>query len=252
MGTCNAEERVKEILEKDFWEYIKKGGKEIELYNEFSFQHELGLYLRHELSQYGYKVQFERNTKYFAKNDTFRKHEIDIVVFKTDERDEFEKLAAIELKFPRHGQYPVRMFNCIEDILFMEELKERAHFKHTFVMAIVNHKVKGDKDDEIGRNFYDIHNKHLKKDNSIYKYFRTGVPLDRKTGTKVHESQEISEEISYRCQVAIDSTEEIKYPCNGKTKNSDKITPLKIIGSYNIEWRKFTEEYVGYLLETKI
>ena len=45
----------------------------VEVYNEFSLQHELGIYLRDQLKKNpeyqnynGYKVQFERNTKYFG------------------------------------------------------------------------------------------------------------------------------------------------------------------------------------------
>lgn len=37
--------------------------KNIEIYNEFSLQHELGIYLRNNL-QIG-KIQFERNISYF-------------------------------------------------------------------------------------------------------------------------------------------------------------------------------------------
>ena len=64
---------------------------EVEVYNEFSMQHELGIFLRAKLT--GYKVQFERNTKYFGISGTV-KHEIDIVIY-----NELEK-HAIELKYP--------------------------------------------------------------------------------------------------------------------------------------------------------
>ena len=37
--------------------------EKIEVYNEFSLQHELGIFLRNELTNY--KIQFERNTKFF-------------------------------------------------------------------------------------------------------------------------------------------------------------------------------------------
>ena len=51
---------------------------QVEVYNEFSLQHELGVFLRNRLD--AYKVQFERNTKFFGISNTI-KHEIDIVVF---------------------------------------------------------------------------------------------------------------------------------------------------------------------------
>ena len=40
--------------------------EKIEVYNEFSLQHELGIFLRNELTNY--KIQFERNTKFFNIN----------------------------------------------------------------------------------------------------------------------------------------------------------------------------------------
>ena len=53
-------------------------GNQVEIYNEFSLQHELGIFLRNRLVDY--KVQFERNTKIFDITGTI-KHEIDIVVY---------------------------------------------------------------------------------------------------------------------------------------------------------------------------
>ena len=49
-------------LVKGFFSYIE--AENIELYNEFSFQHELGIFLRRELE--GYTIQFERNVSYFS------------------------------------------------------------------------------------------------------------------------------------------------------------------------------------------
>ncbi len=69
----------------------------IEIYNEFSLQHELGIFLRERLT--GYKVQFERNTRFFGISGTV-KHEIDIVIYNSNEK------YAIELKFPVNSQYP--------------------------------------------------------------------------------------------------------------------------------------------------
>ena len=44
--------------------------EEIEVYNEFSLQHELGIYLRKILPNF--KIQFERNVKYFGISDTVK------------------------------------------------------------------------------------------------------------------------------------------------------------------------------------
>ena len=61
MKNCSADaldlkEKIKNFLEK--------AEKEIIFYNEFSLQHELGIYLREELGE-NYIVEFERNVTYF-------------------------------------------------------------------------------------------------------------------------------------------------------------------------------------------
>lgn len=96
----------------DFFKYAYN--QRIELYNEFSLQHELGIFLRNQCPNYS--VQFERNTKFFGINQATVKQEIDIVVFDNNEK------FAIELKFPRNGAYPRRMFQFVEDICFIEQL----------------------------------------------------------------------------------------------------------------------------------
>lgn len=123
----------------------------VEIYNEFSLQHELGIFLRAHLPNY--KVQFERNTKFFGMTGTI-KHEIDIVVYNDIKR------YAIELKYPMNGQYPEQMYSFIKDIIFMEQLKDSG-FDETFAMTIVNDK-----------NFYSG-----KKIDGIYAYFRNNKIL---------------------------------------------------------------------------
>ena len=93
------------------------GGK-VEVYNEFSLQHELGIFLRRNHPEL--KVQFERNVGFFFPDRTkFTKREIDISAFSGIDR----KLAfAIELKYPRNGQHPEQMFSFCKDIAFAEEL----------------------------------------------------------------------------------------------------------------------------------
>ena len=51
---------ISPFLQK-FMKKIQTG--EVEVYNEFSLQHELGIYLRNALPNY--KVEFERNVKFF-------------------------------------------------------------------------------------------------------------------------------------------------------------------------------------------
>lgn len=120
------------------------------IYNEFSLQHELGIFLRENLQNQ--KVEFERNISFFDfTKDDFVKKEIDICVYDTN-----KNLCAIELKFPRNGQYPEQMFSFCKDIKFLEQLKSK--FEKCYFLLIADDK-----------NFYSSQNK---KD-GIYKYFRT-------------------------------------------------------------------------------
>ena len=159
--------------------------RQIEVYNEFSFQHELGIFLRSHLD--GYKVQFERNTKHFGITETV-KHEIDIVVF-----NEAEKYA-IELKYPLNGQYPEQMYSFAKDIAFMEQLVE-AGFNGAYCVTLVNDK-----------NFYS----GMKTD-GIYSYFRANGSLrgviEKPTG-KSEDSIEIKKAYSIKWE---GNTAELKY-----------------------------------------
>ena len=139
---------MKKVLEK-FFDYAYDN--EIEIYNEFSLQHELGIYLRNILPKY--KIEFERNVDCFNidKHKTIKK-EIDISIIKGTEK------FAIELKFPRNGQYPEQMYNFIKDIKFLEQLKEHK-FKKVFSVVLVD-----------DTNFYK-YSKH-QKEKEIYSSFR--------------------------------------------------------------------------------
>jgi hypothetical protein len=101
---------------------LKKGKTKI--YNEFSLQHELGVYLRKKQELSSYKVQFERNIGHFnIRRGCSPKKEIDISIFKTEDDgnpDPENLLATIELKFLKNGQYPQQMFSICKDIAFME------------------------------------------------------------------------------------------------------------------------------------
>ena len=79
----------------------------------------------------GRNIQFERNVTYFGfEKERFEKSEIDIVIY--EERRSLLD-AAIELKFPRNGQYPEQMYSFCKDIVFVEQLK-RSGFNRTFVV----------------------------------------------------------------------------------------------------------------------
>ena len=67
------------VILEGFFDVVRNGA--FEVYNEFSFQHELGIYLREKFSEK--KVQFERNAKHFGINEPdLIKKEIDIAVFR--------------------------------------------------------------------------------------------------------------------------------------------------------------------------
>lgn len=126
-----------------------------EVYNEFSLQHELGIFLRGELSSLS--VQFERNVSFFFPSKaSFTKREIDISVFSPD----MKKLAyAIELKYPRNGQHPEQMFSFCKDVAFAEELRA-AGFCTTGLVI-----------------FADDHLFYRGPTEGIYGFFRGGRPL---------------------------------------------------------------------------
>lgn len=122
---------MKQIIE-EFSAEVAKG--KIEIYNEFSLQHEFGIHLRSKFPDM--KVQFERHVSFFfnGTNLNFIKKEMDISVFSQDKSN---KEAAFELKFPRNGQYPEQMFSFCKDICFIEQLKQ-AGFKATYFIVFAD------------------------------------------------------------------------------------------------------------------
>ena len=144
----------------NFVEKIAKG--EIEIYNEFSLQHEMGIFLRSAFPDY--KVQFERNVSFYFSTGEFIKREIDIAIYSPNKQEPPTPHYAIELKFPRNGQYPEQMFSCCKDILFAEQLKKRESkrgFERTFLIILADNHL-----------FYES-----KNCDGIYGYFRAGKEL---------------------------------------------------------------------------
>ncbi len=141
----------KEII-KGFFEHIKK--EDIKIYNEASLQYELGCYFRFNFLNL--KVEFERNINHFNVSAKTIKKEIDLVVY--DDKKKY----AIELKYPRNGQYPEQMFMFIKDIKFMEEVKELG-FDKAFALVLV--------DDPL---FYSGN-----VPQKIYEYFRVGKTIEK-------------------------------------------------------------------------
>lgn len=122
-------------LQKYILEFTQAvASNEVEIYNEFSLQHELGIFLRSQLKDC--RVQFERNVAHFnLRKSNFYKREIDIVVTSPDRKILH---AAIELKFPRNGQVPETMFSFCTDIGFLEQLVAGG-FQFGYFLAVVDH-----------------------------------------------------------------------------------------------------------------
>ena len=103
------------------------------IYNEFSLQHELGSYLREILKDYNYKIKFEANLK--KDYDVHScKSECDLLILNQDGNPEY----AIELKYLTDDcAVPRRMFQCIEDMIFMNDtVKQNKSFIKTYCVVI--------------------------------------------------------------------------------------------------------------------
>lgn len=159
-----------------------------EIHNEFSLQHELGVAIRSRLPNQ--QIQFERNVSFFFPTEILIKKEIDIAVFSPDKS---ALHYAIELKFPRNGQYPEQMFSFCKDILFAEQLKA-CGFKRTFLII-----------------FADDHLFYSGNGDGIYGYFRKKKQLNgtiqKPTGKK---DERISLKGSYQVQWS-DISNNLKY-----------------------------------------
>lgn len=144
-------------VEKRVIEFLALVGQaRLEVYNEFSFQHELGFYLR-ECCSDGARVNFERPISYFGfSSANFAKREIDICLVSPDRKPRI----AIELKFPRQGPHPEQMFAACQDIAFLEQLVAAGFEAGLFLMLV---------DDEL---FY-----RGRDQAGIYRFFRRGLPI---------------------------------------------------------------------------
>lgn len=129
------------------------------IYNEFSLQFELGIFLREN----GYKVYFEKNVESedICKGNgvkEFVKKEMDLYII--DGKNKY----AIELKFPTNGFYKKRMFHFIKDIRFMEQVKELPNFEKTYCLTLV-------KNDSVGEKFF------KGNDTGIFTYFQNEIDI---------------------------------------------------------------------------
>ena len=210
-------------------DYIKKFSEQVEcdvdIYNEFSLQHELGIFLRKVFKTQNTestKIQFERNISFFglkkeddkSKEKLFEKSEMDICIFKPPRDWKGEPInlhktpsTVIELKFPRNGKYPEEMFSFCEDIRFLEQLLE-AGFNKAYLVIFVNDK-------------YFYSGKCVGRNgNKIYSYFRIG------------------------CEKPLTGC--IQKP-TGKTDKK-----LQIKGIYQVKWHHIYKDFKYALIEANI
>lgn len=104
-----------------------------------------------------HKVQFERNVNFFFPTSlSFVKHEIDICAYSPDKK---ELVYALELKYPRNGQYPEQMFSFCKDLQFAEQLLGAGFLNAALIV------------------FTDDALFCRGKGTGIYEYFRCGRPL---------------------------------------------------------------------------
>lgn len=136
-----------------FFDYLSDLNQLSQIDNEASLQLELGHYLRQEYLT----VALEKNVgTLFGSKSGFSKKEIDLIILE----ELGEPVAAIELKYPRNGQYPEQMYKIVQDIKFCEELKA-AGCKQAYVLVLID-----------DHNFCQGN-----KQDGIYAYFRNQRPL---------------------------------------------------------------------------
>ncbi|MBO4699194.1 hypothetical protein J5690_06240 [bacterium] len=235
---------VKTLMVDFLTNEVAKG--KVEVYNEFSLQHELGIYLRDQLKNNpDYKVQFERNTKYFGfdlKDPEYEeegkpKHEIDIAIFNADKSEKY----AIELKYPRNGQYPETMYSFCKDIKFMEQCKQNG-FDETFCLTLVDVGKGRYKDAEkSGNPFF---SKPLKQNNKyksyIYEFFRADM---------FENNPELEKEFSAKKPIRCDNDEQIKKPTKS-TKTKEEFISFSN-NKYLVNWQPCGEFNKYYIIEAK-
>ena len=140
----------------EFVDLIKK--KQIEIYNEAALQYELAIFLRDKYPDY--KIQLERNVSYFnLKKADYEKKEIDIIMFKN--KNNLKEMVVIELKaiIDQKIARPVTVFNWIEDLKFLEQLKINGMKCYSIFFTNENKFLSGDLN--VGKLLTDFRNKKV-------------------------------------------------------------------------------------------
>lgn len=222
----------KDILVGMLEEILYDAKEKDSIYNEISLQFQLGEKIKKYIDDDKVCVEYERNIKYFEiynekdekSRKKYNKSEIDIVIYeKGKEKDIKSEKYAIELKYPAHrkwlsksekyidGEYPYRMKQFIEDIIFMDKLKKDG-FTKTFCIVFV---------DDDG-----FHTGNIELENEIYQCFR-----------KQNDNSQLKEISGI-----------IKVPTK---KNKNAVIDLKDVTPQTIKWNYISsnKELAYYILE---
>ena len=209
----NKDMTMHDYIEK-FVEQVRND--EVEVYNEFSLQHELGFFLRESFNPQKSlfpKVQFERPASYFFPKQKFKKKEIDICIFNSDKIPN----TAIELKFPGH-ETTDQMFYVCKDIKFLEELLE-AGFKKAYALIFTDFK----------GFYYGKEDAGIKiRAKKMYSYFRFEEPLNGLIEKPTSENQ-LKKQNGDPDKVNIKGNYQVKWHDIKETENSKKSLKYAII-----------------------
>ena len=119
-----------ERVVEEFTRRIADGSTGID--KEASVQCGLATFLRERLPDY--RIRREYNISHFVPDKSrFEKRMVDIVLFNASETERF----AVEIKFPTNGAYPMYMFQCFQDVRFLEQLRG-AGFTGCFFLLIAS------------------------------------------------------------------------------------------------------------------
>ena len=202
------------------------------IYNEFSLQHELGIFLRENMEG-NIKVFFEKNIYDNKKKEYINKHywvkkEVDliVIVYKDKNCTIVDKKFAIELKFKKgkNARTPENMFDFLRDIRFMEQIKNYRDFLKSFVLIIV----------DAEKYYYNQKDNNDKKTEWIYKIFRKD---------KTENEKEI--------KLTIPGQKRYFHPTGNynKKKDTDDRDNFKLDRSYNTEWKSLKGTYKYIFIE---
>ena len=199
--------------------------KDMYVYNEFSFQHELGNYLRDK----NYNVKFEYNVINLSTSIQTCKKEIDILILDRNGKAKY----AIELKYLKKGSgVPKRMFHCVEDMRFMKDVVTNIpEIKSSYCVVITedHNFYNGSCEESNEKLLYDKKDGYLEYKESMSKKLEIQKKLaeNKKIQFSNHKNKTLKKQIE-------DLENEIKYLDNQRAWSEELTDKSKIINPPNI------------------